>query len=449
MAHFVESVLQTKIKNKQTMESGSIGAWHKQPGDAFAPGDLFCSVETDKATVDFEAQDEGYVAKLLVDAGTDVAVGAPILITVDDAASVPAFSNYQLSEASGSATTVAATTAATPVTSSPPPPPPTPSPAPATATATTSTSTSGDRVFASPKARVLAKELGYSLANIRGSGPGGRILADDVKEYVPAIVATDASTSAAASTTVSAPAAPSLVTPPVIPGAGYTDYVLSDSAKAAAAALVSSKRNVPHYYLTVDVSVDELLQVRKKLNANLESTATIGVYEFLIKAAAKAMHTIPSANASWMGDVVRVYDSVHMNVVVGSGETLSTPVLYDCGSKGLAKLSADLKAAMKGASSTSSDLGTFTIVNLGMYGIKACAPIIREPQACALAIGALENRIVPADPGGDDDDKKIYKQSVRFTATLSCDHRVVDGAVGAQWLAAFKAYVENPSTLLL
>jgi len=175
-----------------------------------------------------------------------------------------------------------------------------------------------------------------------------------------------------------------------------------------------------------------------------------------------SMKTVPSANAAWMESVVRVFEDVDINVVTGAGDTLSQPVLRNCAAKGLKALSAELNAAVTLLTDDDDDndtasapietgMGTFTVVNLGMYGVKSCAPIIREPQACALAIGALENRIVPNNnkSSENDDSSSIYKESVVFTATLSCDHRVVDGAVGAQWLSAFKSHVENPSTLLL
>ena len=171
----------------------------------------------------------------------------------------------------------------------------------------------------------------------------------------------------------------------------------------------------------------------------------------MIKAASASMKAVPTANAAWMESVVRVYDSVDISVVVGTGDNLYTPIIRDCGSKGIKSISDELNGAVSAVESgelTSefTSMGTMTIMNLGMYGIKSCAPIIREPQACALALGALENRIVPND---DEDSEEIYKESVMMTATLSCDHRVVDGAVGAQWLSAFKTHLENPSTLLL
>jgi pyruvate dehydrogenase E2 component (dihydrolipoamide acetyltransferase) len=302
---------------------------------------------------------------------------------------------------------------------------------------------------------MLAKELGLDISKIVGTGPGGRVIAADVKEYVPmadaapSALASDAGAAAAASSSP-APAQAVIATAQPVAGVGYTDYPLSDQAREAAARLAQAKRNVPHYYLTVDVSVDEVLKLRSKLNANLDETERLGVYEFLLKAVSASMKVVPSANGSWMDSVVRVYDSIDLNVVVGSGDSLSTLVLRDCAKKGLKQLSTELKTAVTSLESSGSgpvsDVGTFTVLNLGMYGVKSCAPIIREPQSCALAIGALENRIVPND---DPKAEEIYKESVMFTATLSCDHRVVDGAVGAQWLAAFKSHVENPSTLLL
>jgi pyruvate dehydrogenase E2 component (dihydrolipoamide acetyltransferase) len=217
---------------------------------------------------------------------------------------------------------------------------------------------------------------------------------------------------------------------------------------------MQAKRNVPHYYLTVDVSMDDLLKTRASLNQALGEDEALGVYELILKATAKSMKVVPSANASGMESAVRVYDSVDINVVIGSGDALYTPVLRDCASKGLKSISKELGAAVAAlepaeegeAPAILGGLGTFTVMNLGMYGIKSCAPIIREPQACALAIGAIENRIVPND---DPASEEIYKESVVMTATLSCDHRVVNGAVGAQWLAACKSHVENPTTLLL
>jgi len=427
------------------MESGSIGSWTLGPGDSFAAGDVICSVETDKATVDFEAQDDGVVAKILAEAGSgDIKVGDPILVTVESEEDVAAFADF---------TVEAAPAAAPAAVEAPPAPaaaaPPTPAPAAPAAAAPAVAAASGERVFASPLARMLAKEMGYEIEQIAGSGPGGRILADDVKEFTPSAAAS--ATTADASTP--APALASMQTAAPVAGEGYTDYPLSVHAQEVAARLQQSKRNVPHYYLTVDVNMDKLIETRAALNSTMpDEDSQLGMYEFLLKAAGAAMKTVPSANASWMDSHVRVFGDVNLNVVVGSGDSLYTPVISKVSSKGLKAISSELKsftAALEPveegeeAPSVLGGVGTFTVMNLGMYGIKSCAPIIREPQSCALAIGAMENRIIPGE------DEEIYKEAVMMTATLSCDHRVVDGAVGAQWLAAFKSHVENPNSLLL
>lgn len=426
------------------METGTIASWNKEEGEAFGPGEVLCSVETDKATVDFEAQDDGVVAKILVPAGSnEIQCGEPIMITVEEGEDVAPFKDYVVEAAAAPAP--AAEPATPEPAPTPAPTPATPPPAPAAAaTPAPAAAPAGGRVVASPLAHMLAKDMGYDISNIVGTGPDGRIIADDVREFDPSSVV-------AAVPAESAPAQAAMAVAPPIPGAGYTDYPISDSARETAMRLAQSKRNVPHYYLTVDVTMDELLKLRSTLSDAVGEESNLGVYELIIKAAAKSMKAVPSANASWMDSVVRVYDSVDVNVVVGTGDNLYSPVIRDCGAKGLKGISDELNAAVTAVdegelSSEFASMGTFTILNLGMYGVKSCAPVIREPQAVALAVGALENRIVPND---DPDSEDIYKESVVMTATLSCDHRVVDGAVGAQWLSAFKSHLERPTTLLL
>lgn len=446
----------------QTMESGSISAWNVKAGDTVAAGDVFASIETDKAVVDFEAQDDGIVAQILVPAGTEVKVNSPVMILVSDPQDVKAFENYTLEDTATTTVVVppepvAAEVEATP--SSVPAPTPT-----TTSTATTATVTRGDGpVFASPLARKLAQEMGYDIAVIPGTGPGGRIIAADVKEYQPVVVATTvtATTTAppgtAATTTTSSAPSPLTMSTPVV-GSGYVDYPVPTTVSDVAARLAQSKRNVPHYYLTVDVNADALIQLRQTVNTqlragnsssssskNVEDVPTIGMYEFFIKAAGLAMRTIPSANAAWMETHVRVYDSVDVNIVVGAGESLNIRTIRNVTGIGMKSIMTELTRENDVNDVNHNGLGTFTMINVGMYGVKSCAPIIREPQACAIAIGALQHRIIPHDTV----EKMGYQQSVMFTVTASFDHRVVDGAVGAQWLAAFKSYIENPSTLLL
>ena len=446
-----------------TMESGTISKWNVSEGSTFVAGDSLAVIETDKASMDFEAQDDGVVAKLLVSEGGELNVGVPIIVTVEEEGDVSAFANFVADESAGSTADEPSSVVEEPVVA-----PPTPVAAVAAPTSTQSTPasptpTSGERVFASPRAHTLAKEKGYgeiSALRIVGTGPGGRIIAQDVLDYDPSsapAVATEAISSAAPSSTSQLAAAAPLPQPVV--GEGYTDYSLPASALELASRLHTSKQNVPHYYLTIDLTLDSLLELRTNLNSTMkEEDGGITVNDLLMKAAAAAMKTVPAANASWMDSFVRVYDSVDINVVVGNGSSLYAPVIRDVGRKGLKAVSDDVATATSvvegdeegGADPTTvpgfGDVGTFTMVNLGMFGVKSCAPIIREPQACALALGVIENRIVPND---DTESDEIYKESVMMTATLSCDHRVVDGAVGAQWLSAFKNHVENPVTLLL
>lgn len=424
----------------QTMETGTIGSWNMEEGDSFGPGDVICSIETDKATVDFEAQDDGVIARILKEAGADeIEVGVPIMITVEEEADAAAFKNYVVEDSAPAPAAAAAAPTETPPAAAAPP-----APVPA---AVAVPSPAGGRVVASPLAHMISNDMGYDISAIPGSGPGGRIIAADVRDYIPSAAAAAVSTGIDAL----APAQAVMATASPITGAGFTDYPISDSHREVSARLAQSKRNVPHYYLTVDICMDAVLKLRKELSGAVGEEEGLGAYEFIIKAAAKSMQAVPAANASWMDSAIRVYDSVDMNVVVGSGDKLYTPLIRNCGSKGLKAISDELNTAVSAVetgefSSEFASVGTFTIMNLGMYGVKSCAPIIREPQACALALGAMENRIVPND---DPDSEEIYKESVVMTATMSLDHRVVDGAAGAPWLSAFKNYLESPTTLLL
>jgi pyruvate dehydrogenase E2 component (dihydrolipoamide acetyltransferase) len=376
------------------------------------------------------------------------------MVTVEDAGDAGAFKDFTPESAAAAPATPAAA-APELQTTTPAPTPAAAAPAPVTAATAT-----GERVIASPRAHTLAKEKGYgeiSALRIVGTGPGGRIIAQDILDYDPSTAPVVAEAVATQPVTAATPAAAPKAAPAPIPqpvaGAGYTDYSLPASAIELASRLHTSKKNVPHYYLTIDLKLDSLLELRSSLNSTMKDGG-ITVNDLLLKAAAAAMKTVPAANASWMDSFVRVYDSVDVNVVVGNGSTLYAPVIRDVGSRGLKAISDDFAAASAAVEDSEEtptaagfgDVGTFTMVNLGMFGVKSCAPIIREPQACALALGVIENRIVPND---DASSEEIYKESVMMTATLSCDHRVVDGAVGAQWLSAFKNHVENPMTLLL
>ena len=396
------------------METGSISAWNVKTGDRVAAGDVFCSIETDKAVVDFEAQDDGVVAQLLVPAGQEVPVNTPVMVLVADPELVPAFRNF---------TVDAATTAAPPAATESPAAAVAPADAPSTSLPPSPSATpSTASVFASPLARMLPAEQGLAVEQMSGTGPGGRIIAADVREYQPPA----AMTAAAATTVTAATTAPSTAAPPT-PGAGYTDYPITNA--DAAARLAHAKRNVPHYYLTMPVQADALLALRATLNSG-NPDHPISVYALLILAAARAMRTVPVVNAAWMDTHVRVYDQVHMNIVTGhAGGDICIPHCTR-----LTDIEAALQQPPDAAdATTTTTMGTCSMVNWGLFGVTSGALILREPQACALSIGALQQK----------------NDRVSFLITATLDHRVVDGAVGAQYLAALKALVEQPSTLLL
>jgi pyruvate dehydrogenase E2 component (dihydrolipoamide acetyltransferase) len=285
-----------------------------------------------------------------------------------------------------------------------------------------------------------------------GTGPGGRIIAADVQDAI----ASGATARAAAAPSVSAPAAaataaPAAVAAGVPPRAGYVDVPHTAMRRVIAHRLTVSKQTVPHYTLTSEINLDALLALRTSLNEGLAADGKLSVNDFIIKASALAMHRVPEMNSSWLDGVIRAYEYVDVGVAVALPEGLITPIVKDADKKGLASISAAVKALVEKARSKKLlpeeyQGGTFTVSNLGMFGVRQFSAIINPPQAGILAIGAAERRVVPeTKPGAE----LPYKQAVIVSTTLSCDHRVVDGAVGAQWLSAFKGYLEAPHTMLL
>jgi len=298
---------------------------------------------------------------------------------------------------------------------------------------------SGARIFASPLAKKLARDAGIDLSALTGTGPNGRIIAADVKNAP----ATNGQAAIAAATRAGGVAH-------VTSGEGstgaYSDFELSELALSVAARYTHAKQVVPHYYLSIDLNLTKMLQMRDDLGGDMDTT------NFFLKAVAGAMKEVPDVNGAWMDSFVRRYEQVDINLVMGSGTGLLTPVIRDVGGKGLRELSnelADLEYSLfadangeKVASTAELAPGTFSIHDLGMFGVKAAAPIVLPPQACALALGTITDTVVP---------HATTKWAVApvMTATLSVDHRVVDGAVAAQWLSAFKALIENPVGLML
>eukprot|EP00736_Rhodelphis_marinus_P001812 Rmarinus@m.19070 len=415
-----------------TMKQGNIVSWNLKEGDSFAPGDVMCVIETDKATLDYEAQEEGFIAKIISPAGSnDVAVGQPIAVVVEEEGDVGAFKDYAPSSSSSpspASPAPAETPAATPE-------PATPAPAAtAPAAAAVPARAPGERVLASPAAKVLAAQRGFDLSTIPGTGPKGRILKADVLEFKGAPAQATAAHPAAA-----APAAPAT--------AEYEDIPLSNVRKVIAERLTASKRDTPHFYLTVDINMDDVLSLRKKFNEKLEGSEKLSVNDFIIKACSLALRDMPEVNSAWMDTFIRRFKTSDVSMAVATDGGLITPIVKNAERKGLREIAVETKELASRARSNALapeeyQGGTFTISNLGMMGIKHFTAIINPPQSCILAVGGTEKRAVVCE-----DDTIAVKQVM--SVTLSCDHRVVDGALGAQWLQRLKRMLEDPDTMLL
>jgi len=417
-----------------TMESGTIISWEKKEGDKLDEGDLLAEIETDKATMGFETPEEGYLAKIMVEAGTkDVTIGKLVCIIVENAEDVAAFKNFLddgTSEAASSAAESSApeaTVAASTVTAA----------APAAAAPAV---TSADRIFVSPLARKLASEKGINLSSLsQGSGFEGSITAKDL---------------ASVSVTPAPQAAPLKTVEPVsaapVKGQKFTDLPVSNIRGVIAKRLLQSKQTIPHYYLSVDVNMDAVLSMRKEFNSSMKKDGgKLSVNDFVIKAAALACRKVPEVNSSWQDTFIRQYDSVDVSVAVSTDKGLITPIVFNAERKGLSSISDDIKSLAAKARDGKLQPhefqgGTFSISNLGMFGVRNFTAIINPPQACILAVGGTEKRLVV-----DESAELGHRSADVMTVTLSCDHRVVDGAVGAQWLAVFKNLLEKPVTMLL
>jgi len=411
-----------------TMETGTLAKWNVAVGDTVRSGDVIAEIETDKATMEVEAVDEGVLAAILVEGGTEgVAVGTAIARLAEDGENVA-----DVAAAPVAAPAVApAATPAEPVSPA--------SPAPVTAAAPQRTpakkgAPEGARVFASPLARRIAADSGVDLSALTGSGPHGRILRRDV----------EAAAGAPASPRPASPAtAPAAM--PASPGAGHTEPN-SQMRKIIAERLQQSKATAPHFYLTVDCEIDTLLESRRMMNDRAPEGVKISVNDLIIRAAAMALIKVPKANASWEGDNTRLFHHADIAMAVAVDGGLVTPVIWAAEQKGLAEIattSRDLATRAREGRLAPEEFsgGSFTISNLGMYGIREFAAVINPPQGAILAVGAGEER--PVVRNGQ------LAVATVMTVTLSADHRVVDGAVGAEWLQAFKGFIEAPVTMLL
>ncbi|KAG9265625.1 dihydrolipoyllysine-residue acetyltransferase component of pyruvate dehydrogenase complex, mitochondrial [Astyanax mexicanus] len=420
-----------------TMTMGTVQRWEKKVGEKLNEGDLLAEIETDKATIGFEVQEEGYLAKIMISEGTrDVPLGTPLCIMVEKESDIQAFADYV-------ETGVAAAPPPAPTPVAAPPPAAAPV-APAAAAAAPAAAARKGRVFASPLAKKLASEKGIDLAQVAGTGPDGRITKKDIESFVPAKAAPPLAAAPAAPTPrAAAPAAAA------VPTGTFTDIPISNIRRVIAQRLMQSKQTIPHYYLSVDINMDQVLDLRKELNEEVKAdNIKLSVNDFIVKASALACLKVPEANSSWMDTVIRQNHVVDVSIAVSTPNGLITPIVFNAHIKGLAAISKD--TAMLAAKAREGKLqphefqgGTFTVSNLGMYGIKNFSAIINPPQACILAVGGSEKRLLPAD------NERGFDVSSVMSVTLSCDHRVVDGAVGAQWLAEFRKFLEKPMNMLL
>ncbi|MBN8483387.1 MAG: pyruvate dehydrogenase complex dihydrolipoamide acetyltransferase [Sphingomonadales bacterium] len=402
-----------------TMEEGTLAKWLVKEGDTVSSGDIMAEIETDKATMEFEAVDEGTIVSISVPEGTEgVKVGTVIAVLAgegEDASAKPA-AKASAAKPAAAAAPVAVAAAA-------------PAPAPVVAPVA-----KGDRVIASPLAKRIAEQKGVDLKAVKGSGPGGRIVKADVEAAQPGAAP------------AAAPAAPVVAAPVPDFGIPYEAEKLNNVRKTIARRLTEAKQTIPHIYLTVDVRLDALLKLRGELNKALEPDGVkLSVNDLLIKALAKALIRVPKCNVSFAGDELRKYSRADISVAVAAPSGLITPIITDAAAKGVAQISTEMKALADKAREGKLmpheyQGGTASLSNLGMFGIKQFDAVINPPQAMIMAVGAGEQRPYVVDGA-------LSVASV-MSATGSFDHRAIDGADGAQLMQAFKDLIENPLGLV-
>jgi pyruvate dehydrogenase E2 component (dihydrolipoamide acetyltransferase) len=428
-------------KLSDTMTEGTLIKWHKQVGDSIEIGDILAEIETDKATMEMEAFDDGVITEILIQEGERAPIGGVLAILNGDSEVSPA-------------PAAAAVQASTPA-------PIAAAPAPSAAVAMPTESDSGERSKSSPLARKIAADLGVNLSGITGSGPAGRIIKSDVMAASqpatksPAPVSSEASAAAALSASIKskAIAAPHTATPAaqaIVPVAkdGDERIELSSMRKIIASRLLTSKTTIPHFYLHLEVDAAPLMALRQQVNAQAEKTHgnKYSVNDFILKAVINATLAVPAVNASFAGDHIVKYKHVGLSVAIAVEDGLVTPVIKQAESKSLLAISRAVKdfavrAKDKKLKPDEFDGGTVTVSNLGAWGIESFDAIVNPPQAAILSVGAAIEKPVIKDgqiiPG------------LRMNLGLSCDHRVIDGAVGASFLAEIKKLIEQPALMLL
>ncbi len=414
-----------------TMEEGVLAKWHVKVGDVVSAGDVIAEIETDKATMEVEAVDEGEVTDILVAEGTEgVKVNTPIARLKDEGGAAAPAAMAEAPKAEAAPVQAETPKAAAPM-----------APAPAAPK-----SASGERIFASPLARRIAAQNGVDLKSIKGSGPHGRIVKRDVEGAPKGAAQPAASTATAAATSGIAPRQVQSLAQMGIPDGSYDLIPLDGMKKAVARRMVDSIQNVPHFPLFIDCEIDQLMAVRAKVNKMLEPQGIkVSVNDFVIKAAALALKMVPEANASYTPEGIAMHHNADVSMAVAIDGGLITPIIRKAETKGLAQIATESKDLAKRARERKLKPeefqgGTFSVSNLGMFGIKQFTSIINEPQGCIMSVGAGEQRPVVKDG-------QIVPATV-MTVTLTCDHRVVDGATGARFLQAFKPLIEDPVAML-
>jgi pyruvate dehydrogenase E2 component (dihydrolipoamide acetyltransferase) len=412
-----------------TMTEGKLARWLKKPGDAIAPGDVIAEIETDKAMMEVEAIDEGTLGEIKVPEGTEGVPVNTVIATMnggDEPAKKPPAPKAEATPVS--APVMPAESAKQPEVTAPPSSKP-----------MANGRAPDSRIIATPLAKRLAKQAGIDLKTINGSGPHGRIVKADLD------------------TASKAPASAPTIAPPAkgqdarqladLLGMPYELRPNSGFRKTIARRLTEAKQTVPHFYLTLDCRIDALLELRKRYNASADTVSgKVSVNDFVIRASALALRKIPDANVSWAEDAILAYKDVDISVAVATPNGLITPIIKQADTKSLRQIAGemrDLAARARDGKLKPQEYqgGTFSISNLGMFGIREFAAVINPPQSCILAVGNGEQRAVVEN--GE------LKIATLMTVTLSVDHRAVDGALGAEYLGAFKALIEDPYSLLL
>ena len=436
-----------------TMEEGKLAKWHVKEGDDVKAGDILAEIETDKATMEFEAIDEGRIGKILVPEGAEgVKVNAPIAVLLgegeDASAAVKPVARKSPSPA---ATEGGPKERKGAEAKAPPPAPEAPKPAQVAPHA------NGARIFVSPLARRIAERAGIDLKSVHGSGPRGRIVKSDVEAAAREVPFPLAGEGAPKERVGGGPPSPVAMGLAPLPDArlfykeGDYEAVPHDSLRRTIARrLASAKSLIPHYYLTVDCDIGALMELRARLNARSPkdgpSAYKLSVNDFVLKAAAMALMKHPDVNASWTDTAMLRHKHADIGVAVDLNPGLITPIVFHAEEKGLAEISNEVKslaerAKQKKLKPSDFEGGTFSISNLGMFGMRQFTAVINPPQSAILAIGAGEERAVVRDG-------KIVAATI-MSVTMGCDHRVIDGAVGARFMQTFKAYVEEPALMLL